>query len=42
MGILSVSTNAIPVSVAMSDINKQIASGNFIPHIILNNLTSAF
>lgn len=42
LGELSVSTAGIPATIAMSDINKQSSNGNFIPHIILNNLTSNF
>lgn len=42
LGILSFSTNGIPQTVALADINKQSAAGNFIPHMIFNNMTSQF
>lgn len=41
LGVYSATTSVPPASIGMNQINKLSASVNFIPHVVLNNLTAS-
>ena len=41
-GIYTATSNAVPTSVGSNQMNKQNATGGFVPMIIFNNITASF
>jgi hypothetical protein len=41
-GIYSATSNAVPASIGSNQLNKQVAAGVLVPHLVFNNVTASF